>query len=71
MCSLLNSVLSQVFKGHTHLNPHVLEPLMHLPWPTASVTPLLPTELFYLPHCEIAIKALLYESLLGLLNQMI
>jgi len=69
MCYLLNYVLSQVSKGRTHLNPHVFEPLMHLPWLAAAITPLLPTETSYLPLCEIVVKALPYNPLLGLLHQ--
>ena len=57
VCSLPIRVLLQVSKGHTHLNPPVLEPLMHLPRLTAVVTPLLLTELSYLPLCNIAVKA--------------
>jgi len=71
VCPLHVQVLLQVAKGCTHLNQLVLEPLMHLPWLTAAVTPLLPTELSYLPLCEIAVKALPYDQLLGLLHQMV
>ena len=69
VCYLPSHVLLQVSKGCTHLTLSVLEPLMHLPWLTAVVTPLVPTGTSYLPLCEIAIKALLYDPLLGLLNQ--
>jgi len=69
MCSLSRRVLLQVAKGCTHLNPHVLEPLMHLLWLTPVVTSLLPTELSYLPMWKIAVKALLYDPFLGLLHQ--
>jgi len=41
-----------------HLNPPMLEPLIHLPWLTTMVTLLLLTELSYLPLWNIAVKAL-------------
>jgi len=71
MCSLLNSVLSQVSNGHTRLTPCVLEPLMHLPWLTAYVTPLLPKGTSYLPLRTIVVKPIPYDPLLGLLHQTI
>ena len=71
MCSLLSWVLLQVAKGCTHLTPHVLEPLIQLPWLTASITCLLLTELSYLPPWDIALKALPYDPLLGLLHQIV
>ena len=49
----------------------VLEPLKLIPWLTASVTPLLLTKLSYLPLCDIAVKALPYDPLLGLLHQIV
>ena len=53
VCSLLSWAPIYVAKGCTHLTPHVLEPVIRLPWLTASVTPLLLTELSYLSlrHC--------------------
>ena len=69
MCSLLSKVLLQVAKGRTHLTLHVLEPLIHLPLLTTVVTPLLLIDLSYLPLCDIAVKALPYDPLLGLLHQ--
>ena len=64
VCSLINSMLSQVSKGRTHLTLHVLEPLMHLPWFTTAIKPLLPTKTSYLPLCEIEVKELPYNPLL-------
>jgi len=49
----------------------VLEPLILIPWLTASVTLLLLTQLSYLPLWDIAVNPLPYDPLLGLLNQMI
>ena len=71
VCSLPSWVLIQVVRGHTHPNPLMLEPLIHLPWLNAEVTPLVLTELSYLPLCEIVVKELPYDPLLGLLHQTI
>jgi len=49
----------------------VLEPLMHLPWLTTTITPLLPIGTSYLRLCEITVKVLPYNAFPGLLNQMV
>ena len=49
----------------------VLEPLILIPWLTATITPFLLTELSYFPLCNIVVKALPYNPLLGLLHQMV
>lgn len=77
VCPFMLCVPSQVgtnpFQTRIHLHPYlphfVLEPLVHLPWLIAAVTPLLLTELSYFPLLYIAVKALLYDPLLGLLHQ--
>lgn len=44
---------------------------MNLPWLVAAVTPLLPIELSCFPLCEITVKQLPYDPLLGLLHRMV
>jgi len=41
----------------------VLEPLILIPWLTASVTPFLLTKLSYLPLCDISVKELPYINI--------
>ncbi len=77
VCTLLLCVPSWVgtnpFQPGTHLHPYLppylLQHLIHLPWLTVIATPFLLTELSYLPLCNIAVKELPYDPLLGLLHQ--
>lgn len=71
MCCFPSCVFTQASKVRKHSTFRVLKQFMHLPWVIMNVMPLLPTRKYFLPLCATAIKAILYDPLLGLLHQII